>query len=320
MRLKRAKIMKTVKILAIFLGITSLINAMEKPAKPTTYFELLPAEIGREIQAYDAMNKLEKISSIPANRQNALDILTAIKNSNPQLLNNKEFVYGFLNKFNEKFNIIPTPDLLSSLESIPALQWFKDYSLLNSVVWGNKDTILKLLNEGANINTHVKGDLPLLHVLRPRDIETFKLLIAKGADVNLTDKYGRSALMMAVLDMNPEAVKILLEHHANPNTKDVGGGTALTYVSSAIRELTRYGADAIPDGIKDIKEIISALIAAGFDIKSRNKEGKPVLQQMNDAWNYYKKDYPADKYPEQAAAFNQIFPEIIAFLKSKGAE
>lgn len=311
---------KIVKALVILLGSASLLHAMEAPPKPQSYFELLPAEIGREVQAYDAMNKLEKLPSIPGNRQNALDILSVIKNSNPQLLNNKEFVYGFLNKFNEKFNVIPTPDLLSSLESIPALQWFKDYSLLNSVVWGNKDTILKLLNEGANINTHVKGDLPLLHVLRPRDIETFKFLIAKGADVNLTDKYGRSALMMAIMDMNPEAVKILLEHKADPNMMDRGGHTALSYIPNAIRELTHYNSDEISSGISTLKEMITLLMSSGFDIKARNKEGKTIIEQMLASWDYYKTDYPAEKYPEEAAAFNQIFPEIIEFLKSKGAE
>lgn len=102
--------------------------------------------------------------------------------------------------------------------------------------------------------------------------------------------------------------------------KDSNDVTALMYIPSAIRELTQYGANAIPDGIKDIKEIISALVDAGLDLKSRNKEGKTVIQQMNDLWDYYKNDYPADKYPDRAAGFNQIFPEVIEFLKSKGAE
>lgn len=77
-------------------------------------------------------------------------------------------------------------------------------------------------------------------------IKILKLLIAKGADVNIRDKDENNAtlLMNVCEDDNFELVKILLEAGANPNLKDEDGETAMQKTKSEeIKQLLKkYGA------------------------------------------------------------------------------
>ncbi len=56
-------------------------------------------------------------------------------------------------------------------------------------------------------------------------IEIFKLLLEKGADFNLTDKYGNTPLNSAVFNGHIQIVKLLLEKGADVNLKDICGNT-----------------------------------------------------------------------------------------------
>ena len=75
-------------------------------------------------------------------------------------------------------------------------------------------------------------------------VEIVRLLVAKGANVNVQDKSKNTALMFACDEEELEAVKILLEAGANPNLKDEDGETALEKTDSdEIKQLLiKYGA------------------------------------------------------------------------------
>jgi ankyrin repeat protein len=60
-------------------------------------------------------------------------------------------------------------------------------------------------------------------------LEIVKLLLAKGADINAKDKYGRTALFPAYKNKNNKIIVYLLENGALANTKDINGKTVDDY-------------------------------------------------------------------------------------------
>ena len=58
--------------------------------------------------------------------------------------------------------------------------------------------------------------MPLQIAARNNDIKITNLLLQHGADVNIKDKHGHTALDFAVFFGSNEVINILLEHGANP--------------------------------------------------------------------------------------------------------
>src|SRR5262249_1900561 len=58
-------------------------------------------------------------------------------------------------------------------------------------------------------------------------------LISQGADVNIADVHGRTPLMMAAMHAWPDALRALLNAHANINAHDRSGHTVLDFVDPA---------------------------------------------------------------------------------------
>ena len=52
-------------------------------------------------------------------------------------------------------------------------------------------------------------------------LETVRLLVARGADVNGADQYGRTALIMAARYGRTEIIRFLLSRGANPNAESI---------------------------------------------------------------------------------------------------
>ena len=63
-------------------------------------------------------------------------------------------------------------------------------------------------------------------------IETAQLLIEKAANLNAKDKYGFSALILAIRESHTEMAKLLIKNGANVHTKDRDGRTPLIFASS----------------------------------------------------------------------------------------
>jgi len=64
--------------------------------------------------------------------------------------------------------------------------------------------------------------------------------LEKGADINLPDLTGGTALHKAVFRKDIKAIRFLLAHGASGEIKDVGGRIPLDYTDdSTIRELLR---------------------------------------------------------------------------------
>ena len=96
----------------------------------------------------------------------------------------------------------------------PALSW--------ASLMLRTDTVRLLVERGAKIEVLAKGGKnsgrPLMMAAKKyKGLQTTKLLIDLGANVNGTDQYGRSALTMAARYGRIETVKYLLSIGAKPN-------------------------------------------------------------------------------------------------------
>jgi ankyrin repeat protein len=66
------------------------------------------------------------------------------------------------------------------------------------------------------------GSTPLLFAARSNDVESARLLVAAGADVNDTEADGNTALIVAAHSGNASVARFLLENNANPNAAPLG--------------------------------------------------------------------------------------------------
>ena len=72
-------------------------------------------------------------------------------------------------------------------------------ALLWAAIGGQVDTIERLVNEGANVNSPEpnRGHLPIVGAAEKGRTEAIKKMIELGANVNLTDRWDRSPADMA---------------------------------------------------------------------------------------------------------------------------
>jgi ankyrin repeat protein len=82
--------------------------------------------------------------------------------------------------------------------------------------------------EELNIETTM-----LVQAIRYGETEIVCLLLEKGADVNITDRYRHTALMWAIEGKNAEIVKLLLEHGANAYAQDMWDKTITDYAEES---------------------------------------------------------------------------------------
>ncbi|HJT86224.1 MAG TPA: ankyrin repeat domain-containing protein [Bryobacteraceae bacterium] len=68
---------------------------------------------------------------------------------------------------------------------------------------------------------------PLMFAAREGDVESARLLVAAGADVNVRDGDGKNALSLAIFNGNYEVASFVVDHHADVNQPDAQGFTPL---------------------------------------------------------------------------------------------
>lgn len=103
-------------------------------------------------------------------------------------------------------------------ESIPEIQ---DFSLHQAALNGNKQEVLRLLEEGADIDMKdPDGRTVLMYSSYNGHTEIARECLNRGAKVNMRDNYGRTSLMFAASGPFPETVKLLLDNQADPNMAD----------------------------------------------------------------------------------------------------
>ena len=115
---------------------------------------------------------------------------------------------------------------------------------------GDTAAITAALDAGANVNDPDGFATPLYYAVSRQHLDAAKLLIDRGADVNVGSKISGPPLKAAVAKSKPELITLLLAHGADPNLT-VGDQTAL-------HEAVRRGC----------LECVKALVAVGADVNA----------------------------------------------------
>ena len=138
----------------------------------------------------------------------------------------------------------------------------------NAVHDGDSSTVVKLVQNGLNVNSINKYDKNALQVPYFSDnLEMFILLIRLGADINYcTPKQKMCVLHDYVSPGKLKFVKKLVEAGVNLNEQDGVGSTALLTAGS----LNQF-------------DIAYYLIQSGADIHIGNNWGKTIVDRINES-------------------------------------
>ncbi len=104
----------------------------------------------------------------------------------------------------------------------------QDEKLINAIKKELAGLIINQIKAGANVNIADKSGQTALMVLAARGtVDDVKLIVEKGADVKATNKAGMTPLLIAVRAGSSDIVSYLIEKNANPNDATPDGKTAL---------------------------------------------------------------------------------------------
>ena len=155
-------------------------------------------------------------------------------------------------------------------------------------------------SEGVGINkgglpdrgrrAEVKGGMtPLLYAARDGRLETARMLVAAGAELELGDGNGIRPLLMAALNGQIDVARFLAERGANVNADDFWGRSPL-WAAVEYRNLDMNNNDQ--DSPKDngvdrapVLDLIRLLLDKGADVNARTREVPPSrrwLYALND--------------------------------------
>jgi len=128
------------------------------------------------------------------------------------------------------------------------------------------------------------GLTALVFASREGDIESAKLLIAAGADVNQVTEYGWTPLLTATNNRHYQLGKYLVEHGANVNLANKGGWTPL-YLATDNRNI-EGGDYPVPKPDMDNLEYIKLLLGHGADPNGRVKDNTLTRTIFTMQWFY----------------------------------
>lgn len=150
---------------------------------------------------------------------------------------------------------------------------------LNAANEGNNELIKELLSKGVDVN--YKNDLGqsaiyVAALSKKSDINTIKILLENGADINTKTIEKNTPLMAATTNNNVDIVDFLLKNGADVNAINSDGRTALinTKNSNIIQLLLDHGADP---NIQDENGVTALMITAGKSHEENNIQGVKLL-------------------------------------------
>jgi ankyrin repeat protein len=123
------------------------------------------------------------------------------------------------------------------------------------------------------------GFSALMFAARKGDIEMAKILVAAGADVNVSSAEYGNALVVAAVNNNKDFAQFLLSQKADPNVNDRWGFTPLHYSLHSGINVMSTSRKSIPTDINwhkpNMPELVESLLQHGADPNTRVIHGFP---------------------------------------------
>ncbi len=123
---------------------------------------------------------------------------------------------------------------------------------------------------------------PLIYATRANDLESVKVLLAAGADINQTSGYGWSPLLVATQNRYYKLGAYLLDHGADPNLANKGGWVPL-YLATDNRNIEN-GDYPVRKGDMDHLEFITLLLDKGANVNARVKDSTETRTVFTNQW------------------------------------
>ncbi|XP_055995316.1 ankyrin repeat and sterile alpha motif domain-containing protein 1B-like [Ostrea edulis] len=161
---------------------------------------------------------------------------------------------------------------------------------------GKPNIVRMLLEKGAKVNVKdVRGSLPIHHAAMKGHNEVVKILIDAGSEIDTQDKNGWTALHCAAYWSKPDVVKCLLKYGADVHIQNKDQRTAL-HETARSQQMGDF----------DLGEIAHGLIEAGSDVNAKSSDlGEADFTGLMFA-SYH-------NHPEVASALINAGCEINAF-------
>jgi len=156
-------------------------------------------------------------------------------------------------------------------------------AVFSAVIAGSPEIVDLLMTKDFDVNTRGFAGGTLLMLAADGDTALVKYLIGRGADVNLQDDEGKTALMKATgsyRTSNLANIRYLIAHGANVNAVNNQGETALIIATK-----------------KGNSEMVKVLLEKGSSVSIKTKEGKT-------AWT---------------CAIEGSYPAVVSLLEKAGA-
>ena len=168
---------------------------------------------------------------------------------------------GQSEKAREQYQALKTIDPEAAEYLLGDIQTFSP--LIRAAERGRTEVVKLLLEKGADVNVKQigTGATALIMASQGGHTEVVKLLLEKGADVNAKDNNGITALLIASSKGRTEVVKLLLGKGADVNVKTTNDGTTAMWQASQ----------------NGHTEVVKLLLEKGADVNAKDNNGITAL-------------------------------------------
>jgi ankyrin repeat protein len=146
----------------------------------------------------------------------------------------------------------------------------------------NQDLVVSQVGPRSTRAREGGGLTALVFAVRENDLESARILLAAGADVNQVTRYGWSPLLVATQNRNYKLASFLLDHGANPNLANKGAWSPL-YIAVDNRNI-EGGDYPVPRTDMDSLEFITKLLDKGADVNWRVEESTWFRTVFTSQW------------------------------------